>query len=460
MLCLMTLADVDAVSARDADAVEGGAAVAPLRRHLQPADAGLRRRGDRARARRRSRRCRRSRPADLDRGGAAALPRRVSAALPGAVRRRRPSTATSGSRATSSPTRCTASSSRRATAWELDGRHARQAVPVLEHLRRALVLRHGHPARQRDDRARGTGARHLPVHRPRGILRAQPEGARAVRDRRCADVVAGRQDVTALLSAQGAQRCCTGRGPRRVDAGRALRQRALAALHRARDRGAGRAGAAAPHQPGHLAPRLRRRSGADLDGRRQGDRRLPPHRRRQPSCRRPPRRRSRRISKRMLEEETMKLIKAIVRPNKVDDIKDALGEAQHLGHDRDRGAGPRPAEGPHRDLSRQGVRGEPAAEDGDRGGGARRAWWTRRSRPSSAPRGPARSATAACSSCRSSRATTSAPARRISSSERSWRYTPAVFSAPRRAAAGAEAALRAREWHRTLRWTREVRHDG
>ena len=32
-----------------------------------------------------------------------------------------------------------------------DGRHARQAVPVLEHLRGAVVVRDGHPARPRDD---------------------------------------------------------------------------------------------------------------------------------------------------------------------------------------------------------------------------------------------------------------------------------------------------------------------
>ena len=44
MLCLMTLADVGAVSPGHADAVEGRSAVAPLRPRLQPPDARLRRR--------------------------------------------------------------------------------------------------------------------------------------------------------------------------------------------------------------------------------------------------------------------------------------------------------------------------------------------------------------------------------------------------------------------------------
>ena len=106
----------------------------------------------------------------------------------------------------------------------------------------------------------------------------------------------------------------------------------------------------------------------------------------------------------------MKLIKAIVRPNKVDDVKDALEKLSISGHDRHRGARPRQAEGPHRDLPRQGIQRQPAAEDGDRSRRPRRHRSTTRSRRSSRRRAPAKSATAACSSCRSSRATASAPA--------------------------------------------------
>ena len=48
MLCLLTVADIEAVSPRNADAVERGAALAAVRRHLQPPDACLRRRADRS----------------------------------------------------------------------------------------------------------------------------------------------------------------------------------------------------------------------------------------------------------------------------------------------------------------------------------------------------------------------------------------------------------------------------
>ena len=49
----------------------------------------------------------------------------------------------------------------------------------------------------------------------------------------------------------------------------------------------------------------------------------------------------------------MQLIKAIVRPDKVDVVKDALGALSISGNDRHRGARPRQAEGPHRHLPRQ-----------------------------------------------------------------------------------------------------------
>ena len=62
----------------------------------------------------------------------------------------------------------------------------------------------------------------------------------------------------------------------------------------------------------------------------------------------------------------MKLIKAIIRPNKVDEVKDALERAQHRRDDRHRGSRPRQAEGTYRRVSRQGIQRQPAAEDGDR----------------------------------------------------------------------------------------------
>ena len=87
------------------------------------------------------------RPPDLSGGRDPPLPRRAAAPLPAAVRPRTRSIGTCGCRATSSRTTSTRRSSRKATALGADRRHARQAVPVLEHLRRAVVVRHGHPAR-------------------------------------------------------------------------------------------------------------------------------------------------------------------------------------------------------------------------------------------------------------------------------------------------------------------------
>ena len=71
----------------------------------------------------------------------------------------------------------------------------------------------------------------------------------------------------------------------------------------------------------------------------------------------------------------MKLIKSIVRPNKVDEVKDALAKLNISGHDGHGGSRPRQAERAHGDLSRQGIQRQPAAEDGDRD---RRARFNRR----------------------------------------------------------------------------------
>ena len=50
----------------------------------------------------------------------------------------------------------------------------------------------------------------------------------------------------------------------------------------------------------------------------------------------------------------MKLIKSIVRPHKVDDVREALEKAQYCRDDGHRRARARPAEGTHRGVSRQG----------------------------------------------------------------------------------------------------------
>ena len=100
-----------------------------------------------------------------------------------------------------------------------DRRLARQAVSVLEHLRRAGVLRHGHSARARADEPGGAGARRISVCRRRRVLRAQLARAERVRspparsgrrrDRR--DVAAeeqGRQRARSRARSCGARQSC------------------------------------------------------------------------------------------------------------------------------------------------------------------------------------------------------------------------------------------------------------
>ena len=74
---------------------------------------------------------------------------------------------------------------------------------------------------------------------------------------------------------QDPQRALPPARPLRADG--AVRQRALAEVHRSRDRRRRRARAAAPHQPDHLASRLRPPPRADLDGGQEGDRRAARH---------------------------------------------------------------------------------------------------------------------------------------------------------------------------------------
>ena len=226
MLCLMTLADIGAVSPEHADAVEGRPAVAPLRRRLQPAHARLRRRADRRRIRR-GLSVARGRPSRRHLRGRAprfleGLPRRYLSLLrPGDDLPPRPP----GAR--HPPGRSARFLEQARRRLGADGRHARQAVPVLEHLRRAVLLRHGHPSRPGDDDAGRPGARRLPVRRRGGVPAAERRRRRARSARMLEDVVAGRVDVPRCCAAS--ERSVLYRRRRAGAAGRPLRQRALAA---------------------------------------------------------------------------------------------------------------------------------------------------------------------------------------------------------------------------------------
>ena len=52
----------------------------------------------------------------------------------------------------------------------------------------------------------------------------------------------------------------------------------------------------------------------------------------------------------------MKLVSAIIKPFKLDEVRDALTGVGVSGPDGERGQGLRPAEGPDRDLPRRRVR--------------------------------------------------------------------------------------------------------
>ncbi len=112
--------------------------------------------------------------------------------------------------------------------------------------------------------------------------------------------------------------------------GGARRQRGLRPLHDSRHRRQQRAGSAVSHQPRHLAARLRRRSRAHRHRGREGHRRLSHHQRWFEAHRggaagadlRPPSH---------IGGSAMKLIKCIIRPNKVDEVKDALAKLNIAG---------------------------------------------------------------------------------------------------------------------------------
>ena len=116
-----------------------------------------------------------------------------------------------------------------------DRRHARQAVPVLEHLRRAVVVRHGHPARPRDDQARtawcSTSFQFTDGER---FLELNPEARDAVR-RTCSRTWSPGASTSPAGCAAASRARFTG-APRRRRAGRPLRQRLVARYTDGRDR--------------------------------------------------------------------------------------------------------------------------------------------------------------------------------------------------------------------------------
>ena len=107
----------------------------------------------------------------------------------------------------------------------------------------------------------------------------------------------------------------------------------------------------------------------------------------------------------------MKLVIAIIKPFKLEEVRDALTAHRRARHDRHRGQGLRPAEGPHRNLSRRRIRRELPAQDEDRGRRSPTTRPTRSWRRSPTPPRPARSATARFSSPTSIAPCASAPAR-------------------------------------------------
>ena len=73
----------------------------------------------------------------------------------------------------------------------------------------------------------------------------------------------------------------------------------------------------------------------------------------------------------------MKKIEAVIKPFKLDDVKDALHELGVVGMTVTEVQGLRPPEGPHRAVPRLGVHDRLPAQGEGRGGGGRRPWSTR-----------------------------------------------------------------------------------
>ena len=107
----------------------------------------------------------------------------------------------------------------------------------------------------------------------------------------------------------------------------------------------------------------------------------------------------------------MKLVVAIIKPFKLDDVKSARAGVRRPGPDDHRGAGLRPPARPHRGVPRRRVHDRLRAEGEARDPRATTATTATSPNASWRPRAPARSATARCGSCRSSRRCASAPAK-------------------------------------------------
>ena len=200
MLCLLTLADIGAVGPGTLTPWKEDLLWEVFVRHLQRADAWLRRQHD---CRRRGGAGRpRKRPAVRPRRRrAVARPRGLSAPLPDAASTRRRSTAMSASPATSARRGPPAARSPRRRLGAGGGGPG-QAAPVLEHLRHARLLRDGHPARQRDDQPERPGPRHLPFRRRRAASSTATRMARRA-SRRCCR--------TSSPAARTSRRGCCGR---------------------------------------------------------------------------------------------------------------------------------------------------------------------------------------------------------------------------------------------------------
>ena len=82
----------------------------------------------------------------------------------------------------------------------------------------------------------------------------------------------------------------------------------------------------------------------------------------------------------------MKLVTAIIKPFKLDEVREALSAIGVAGHHGDRSQGLWPAERPHRAVPRRGVRRRFSAQGQDRGGDIRRHARSGASRRSRKPR--------------------------------------------------------------------------
>ena len=111
------------------------------------------------------------------------------------------------------------------------------------------------------------------------------------------------------------------------------------------------------------------------------------------------------------QDRSMKLITAIIKPFKLDQVREALMEAWRRRYDRQRGQGLRPPERPQGDLPRRRIPDLLCAEDQDRGRGSGGLSSSAPSKSSRRPRARARSATARFSSRQSSVRCASEPAK-------------------------------------------------